>query len=208
MTTMTSSLRSREEAPPRGWFGGKAPTNDPRNKLRPMQHENGSTQQVDASVLFGSDLVERCEYEKRMLPAIVSRCIEEVETRGMDVEGIYRKSGGSSQVNQVKGGFEGTDEFDISDPDLDIHAVTSTLKNYLRRLPIPLITYAHYDQFLDAGVIENPEQRGRALRAVLKEIPRPHYDTLQFLIFHLARVIQHSDDNLVSNRYDPRAGLC
>ncbi|KAL5432773.1 hypothetical protein PMIN05_008715 [Paraphaeosphaeria minitans] len=198
MTTMSSSLRSREEAPPRGWFGGKNPTNDPKGKTRPMQHEDGSTQQVDASVLFGSDLIARCEYEKRMLPAIVSRCIEEVETRGMDVEGIYRKSGGSSQVNQVKAGFEGTDEFDISDPDLDIHAVTSTLKNYLRRLPIPLITYVHYDQFLDAGVIESPDQRARALRTVLKEIPRPHYDTLQFLIFHLARVIQHSDDNLMT----------
>ncbi|KAL1608511.1 Rho-type gtpase-activating protein [Paraconiothyrium brasiliense] len=199
MTTMTSSLKSREEAPPRGWFGGgKAPTNNPRDRSKPTLHENGSMQQVDASVLFGSDLVARCEYEKRMLPAIVSRCIEEVETRGMDVEGIYRKSGGSSQVNQVKSGFEGNDEFDISDPDLDIHAVTSTLKNYFRRLPTPLITYAHYDQFLDAGVIEDPEQRARALRAVLKEIPRPHYDTLQFLVFHLARVIQHSKDNLMT----------
>lgn len=208
MTTMTSSLRSREEAPPRGWFGGKNPPNNPRDKMRPMLHENGSTQQVDASVLFGSDLIARCEYEKRMLPAIVSRCIEEVETRGMDVEGIYRKSGGSSQVNQVKAGFEGTDEFDISDPDLDIHAVTSALKNYLRRLPTPLITYTHYDQFLDAGVIENPDQRARALRAVLKEIPRPHYDTLQFLIFHLARVIQHSDDNLVSGPFCAPMGSC
>ncbi|KAJ4354146.1 Rho-type gtpase-activating protein [Didymosphaeria variabile] len=199
MTTMTSSLKSREEAPPRGWFGaGKAPTNNPRDRAKPTQHENSSTHQVDASVLFGSDLIERCEYEKRMLPAIVSRCIEEVETRGMDVEGIYRKSGGSSQVNHCKSGFEANDEFDISDPDLDIHAVTSTLKNYFRRLPTPLITYAHYDQFLDAGVIENPEQRARALRAVLKEIPRPHYDTLQFLIFHLARVIQHSKDNLMT----------
>lgn len=196
--SMTSSLKSREEAPPRGWFGGKGAPNNPKDRLKPTLHDNSSTHLVDASVLFGSDLVARCEYEKRMLPAIVSRCIEEVETRGMDVEGIYRKSGGSSQVNQVKSGFENNDEFDISDPDLDIHAVTSTLKNYFRRLPTPLITYTVYDQFLEAGAIEVPEQRARALRAALKEIPRPHYDTIQFLIFHLARVIQHSNDNLVS----------
>ena len=57
----------------------------------------------------------------------------------------------------MKAGFENNDEFDISDPDLDIHAVTSTLKNYFRRLPTPLITYAIYDQFLEAGAIAAPE---------------------------------------------------
>jgi hypothetical protein len=59
----------------------------------------------------------------------------------MDVEGIYRKSGGNSQVQSVKEGFErSAQEFDLSDPDLDINAVTSCLKQYFRRLPNPLIT--------------------------------------------------------------------
>lgn len=199
MTTMSNSLKSKEEAPPRGWFGGKgAPTNPKDRMMKPMHQNDSSTNLVDASVLFGSDLSSRCDYEKRMIPAIVSRCIEEVEARGMDVEGIYRKSGGTSQVNQVKSGFEANDEFDISDPDLDIHAVTSTLKSYFRRLPVPLIAYSVYDQFLEAGAIEVPEQRARALRAAINEIPRAHRDTMQFLIFHLSRVIQHSSDNLVS----------
>jgi hypothetical protein len=69
----------------------------------------------------------------------------------MDVEGVYRKSGGTSQVNQVRSGFEAKMEYDISDPDLDIHSITSALKNYFRRLPVPLITYDVYDQFLEAG---------------------------------------------------------
>ena len=39
---------------------------------------------------------------------------------------------------------EGTDtEVDLSN--IDIHAVTSALKLYLRELPIPLITYEAYD---------------------------------------------------------------
>lgn len=32
--------------------------------------------------LFGSDLIERGEYEKRPIPSVVTRCIEEVELRG------------------------------------------------------------------------------------------------------------------------------
>ena len=69
----------------------------------------------------------------------------------MDMEGIYRKSGGSGQVNTVRAGFEKNGDYDISDPDLDIHAVTSALKQYFRRLPVPLISFDVYDQFLDAG---------------------------------------------------------
>jgi hypothetical protein len=69
----------------------------------------------------------------------------------MDVEGVYRKSGGTGQQNKVKAGFESNDAYDISDPDLDIHSVTSVLKQYFRNLPVPLITYDIYDQFLEAG---------------------------------------------------------
>lgn len=32
--------------------------------------------------LFGTELSLRCDWEKRVVPSIVSRCIEEVETRG------------------------------------------------------------------------------------------------------------------------------
>jgi hypothetical protein len=157
MSTMSSANKSRDEqGTPRAWFAGKPQANGrpyPADRFKGMQSNNSSNNlPVDAStVLFGSDLTARCEFEKQMIPRIVSRCIEEVELRGMDVEGVYRKSGGTSQVNQVRSGFEADNDHDISDPDLDIHAVTSAMKNYFRRLPVPLITFDVYDQFLEAG---------------------------------------------------------
>jgi hypothetical protein len=223
--SMSSSIKSRDtmdQGTPRGWFGGKPgnvrPGGPPQAGFRPMQNNNTSTANLaaaDAStVLFGSDLTARCEFERQMIPRIVSRCIEEVELRGMDVEGIYRKSGGTSQVNQVRSGFETDTEHDISDPDLDIHSVTSALKNYFRRLPVPLITYDVYDQFLEAGrkymplkdkasangstELEEPNAQAKALSAAVNEIPKAHRDTLQFLVFHLSRVIQHASDNLMT----------
>lgn len=84
--SMTSSLKSKEEQPtPRGWFGGKSTSNRPQDRFKPLQHNNSSSNLVGehGSVLFGSDLSARCDFEKRMIPAIVSRCIEEVESRGM-----------------------------------------------------------------------------------------------------------------------------
>ncbi|KAL1651725.1 Rho-type gtpase-activating protein [Didymella pomorum] len=204
IASMSSSLKSREEQSAKGWFGGSGakggapkPTND---RFKPMQANNSSTNlAVDAStVLFGSDLSARCEFEKGMIPGVVTRCISEVELRGMDVEGVYRKSGGSSQVNQVRSGFEAKADYDISDPDLDIHSITSALKNYFRRLPVPLITFDVYDQFLEAGQLEDSAAQAKALSEAIKEIPKAHRDTLQFLVFHLSRVIEHQDENLMT----------
>ena len=222
LVSMASSMKSKEsdQGTPKGWFSQKPGAKPPgqQDRFKPAQNTNSSTNLVaDAkTVLFGSDLTARCEFEKQMIPRIVSRCIEEVELRGMDVEGIYRKSGGTSQVNQVRGGFETDNEHDISDPDLDIHSVTSALKNYFRRLPVPLITFDVYDQFLEAGrkytvntgiaapandlsEIEDLEVKSKALIAAINEIPKAHRDTLQFLVFHLSRVIQHANENLVGD---------
>lgn len=102
------------------------------------------------STLFGSDLCERADFERRQIPSVVTRCIEEVELRGMDQEGIYRKTGGNSQINTIKDGLDKSENFDISDPDLDITAVTSVLKQYFRKLPTPLLSFDVYDRVLES----------------------------------------------------------
>lgn len=118
----------------------------------------------------------------------------------MDVEGIYRKSGGNSQVQQVKDWFENpTKDFDISDPDLDIHAVTSGLKQYFRRLPMPLITYDVYDKLLETTGIAEKDNRVEAMQRALESLPRVHYETLEYLVEHLARVVLQEKDNLMTS---------
>ena len=149
--------------------------------------------------MFGSELRERCEYEKRVLPSIVTRCIDEVEARGMDMEGIYRKSGGSGQVKQIQQGFEKDGTYDISDPDLDIHAVTSALKQYFRKLPNPLITYDAYDSLLEAAQIQDKEKQNAGLKAAIESMPQAHRDVLEYLIQHLCRVVKQEGENLVSS---------
>jgi len=117
----------------------------------------------------------------------------------MDVEGIYRKSGGNSQVQQVKDWFENpSKDFDLSDPDLDIHAVTSGLKQYFRRLPVPLITYDVYDKLLDTTTISDKDSRIDAMQMALEDLPNVHYDTLQYLMQHLARVVLQEKENLMT----------
>ncbi|KAF2861610.1 RhoGAP-domain-containing protein [Piedraia hortae CBS 480.64] len=158
-----------------------------------------ATMAVDSSTLFGSDLEARCEHEQRMVPIIVTRCIQEVEKRGMDLEGIYRKSGGSSQVKMIQSGFEREGaNYDISDPDLDIHAVTSALKQYFRKLPTPLITYDVYENFLEAAQSQDRERQIAHLRAAVFSLPDHHRSCLEYLVRHLAHVMTKEAENLMT----------
>lgn len=138
----------------------------------------------------------------RVIPTIVTRCVEEVETRGKDQEGIYRKSGSQTQVKSVLQGLERDGNgFDLSDPDLDINAVTGALKHYLRRLPNPLIAFECYQGVLDTTLMTGPDldrQRNVEMAKWINQMPRAHRDTLEFLIFHLVRVMEYSKENLVS----------
>lgn len=118
----------------------------------------------------------------------------------MDVEGIYRKSGANSQVQQVRDAFErDPTTADIADPDLDIHAITSGLKQYFRKLPVPLITYEVYDKLLDTTTITDKDARIEAMQVSVESLPAVHYTTLEYLMKHLARVVSQEKENLMTS---------
>jgi hypothetical protein len=119
----------------------------------------------------------------------------------MDMEGIYRKSGAASAIQIIREGFERSPfDYDISDPDLDIHAVTSTLKQYFRKLPNPLVTYDVYELIIDSVEIPSTQGRIELLQKSLLELPRVHRDVLEFLIFHLRRVVERHEENLMTSQ--------
>ncbi|KAI5303103.1 hypothetical protein KEM56_000030, partial [Ascosphaera pollenicola] len=179
-----------------GFFGNQK--NKPKQSIGNAQiSANGAAEQPE---LFGVDLVQRIEVEKKCIPEIVDRCINEVESRGMDVEGIYRKSGGSSQVQVIQQSFEkNSKDLNISDPEIDIHSVTSVLKQYFRKLPNPLITYDVYDLLLETADIEPAPARIEAMQRALFMLPRVHRDVLERLVFHLKKIIEHESENLMTS---------
>ncbi|KAJ5218564.1 uncharacterized protein N7498_000663 [Penicillium cinerascens] len=193
--------RSQTQDPSRqgfGFFGNQ------RNKQGGKMSQADSVPALAEAAgggLFGTELEARMEHEKSIIPAIVTRCIQEVELRGMDMEGIYRKSGAASAIQGIRDGFERSPfDYDISDPDLDIHAVTSALKQYFRKLPTPLITFEVYETIIDSAQVPSVSGRVELLQRNLGELPRVHRDVLEFLIFHLKRVVERQDENLMTSQ--------
>ncbi|KAK7927249.1 Rho-type GTPase-activating protein 4 [Apiospora marii] len=185
------------EAARQGFFNFNKKANTMPKNMAAMNSSQHTIAEA-ASVLFGSELSERADFERRQIPCVVTRCIEEVELRGMDTEGIYRKTGGNSQVKMVQDGFNTTENFDISDPDIDITAVTSVLKQYFRKLPTPLLTYEVYDRVLETNSFATDEEKYDHLRKTFNALPQKHKDCLEFLMFHLSRVAKRERENLMS----------
>ncbi|KAL6719869.1 Rho-type gtpase-activating protein [Lecanora helva] len=213
----TNSLSRSQTQEPRPGIGGFFA--NPKQRSQQWKNSpNGSVPAVNSDgvpALFGSELEQRAEYERTSIPGIVMRCIQEVDARGMDIEGIYRKSGGNSQIQVIKEGFERSNDFDISDPDLDINAVTSTLKQYFRKLPTPLITYEVYDKLLETLPAPNQDidpshpahpanpnnynYRVSSMRHAIDQLPARHRDVLELLMLHLARVVEQQSENLMTS---------
>ncbi|EIE86466.1 hypothetical protein RO3G_11177 [Rhizopus delemar RA 99-880] len=105
-------------------------------------------------LMFGNDLIEQSKQENLMIPSIITRCIEQVESRGLDVEGIYRKSGSYNQVKDLQEALEENTKIQLSDYD-DIAVITSVLKIYLRSLPKPLLS----NDFILSPTINNSQER-------------------------------------------------
>jgi len=146
--------------------------------------------------MFGRDLREQVHAESnsgepRRVPIIVEKCIEAVDALALDYEGIYRKTGGSTQTKAITQLFERGDysSFDLLDTDRfnDICSVTSVLKNYFRSLPNPLLTFELHDQFITSASIRDPAVKHSTLLELVNNLPDEHYYTLRTLMTHLHR---------------------
>uniref|UniRef100_A0A3Q2U3P4 Myosin IXB n=1 Tax=Fundulus heteroclitus TaxID=8078 RepID=A0A3Q2U3P4_FUNHE len=79
-----------------------------------------------------------------------------------------------------------------------IHTVTGLVKQWLRELPDPLMTFAHYNDFLHAVELPEKQEQLQAIYKVLEELPTASFNTLERLIFHLVRVSKEEAHNRMS----------
>lgn len=143
--------------------------------------------------VFGCDLQEHLQHSGQDVPQVLRSCAEFVQEYGV-VDGIYRLSGVSSNIQKLRQEFEAERKPDLRrDVYLqDIHCVSSLCKAYFRELPDPLLTYRLYDKFAEAVAVQLEPERLIKILDVLQELPAPNYRTLEFLMRHLVHMASFS----------------
>lgn len=182
--------------PPLPTFGEK--TSSP-NTHRPSNGVNGI--QDKGRPTFGVDLSEQMIRDNVEVPPIMQKCCEAIEKYGIRSQGIYRISGTTSKVTNLKQRLDrDLDSVDLDTPEWsgDINNVASVLKMWLRELPDPLLTYSLHQGFIEAAKIENDRLRHIRLHERVNELPDPNYATLKYFLGHLHKVIQHAAENSMS----------
>uniref|UniRef100_A0A674ILW8 Rho GTPase-activating protein 29 n=1 Tax=Terrapene triunguis TaxID=2587831 RepID=A0A674ILW8_9SAUR len=177
--------------------------------------------------LFGVEFAQAAKSVPDGIPFIIKKCTSEIESR-LRLEqkeqfffGIYRVNGAKSRVEKLCQAFEnGKDLVELSE--LYAHDISNVLKLYLRQLPEPLILFRLYNEFIglakeSQNVNEeldmkqtSPRSKKRQsvcielnriiikIKDLLKQLPIPNYNTLQYLVGHLHRVTEQSDENKMS----------
>ncbi|KAM9733649.1 rho GTPase-activating protein 32 [Menidia menidia] len=143
--------------------------------------------------VFGCDLGEHLHNSGHEVPQVVKCCAEFIEKNGV-VDGIYRLSGISSNIQKLRHEFDSEQIPDLSRDVFrqDIHSVGSLCKLYFRELPNPLLTYQLYERFSEAVSAATDEERLVKIHNVIQQLPPPHYRTLEFLMRHLSRLATFS----------------
>ncbi|KAF8899653.1 hypothetical protein CPB84DRAFT_1137485 [Gymnopilus junonius] len=212
-------------------FGGKessstdATNNDRREKAKSRSFwgfgkANGDKSQLNAAfpprAVFGVPLKDSLEVAQLCnLPAIVFRSIQYLEAKKAEQEeGIYRLSGSSAVIKNLKDMFNNEGDVDLlaSDEYWDPHAIAGLLKSFLRELPSSILTRDLHLQFLAVIDFVDPQERITELSRLIGSLPFENYSLLRALTAHLILIVQNSNVNKMTMRnvgivFSPTLGI-
>ncbi|PVH17372.1 uncharacterized protein CXQ87_000257 [Candidozyma duobushaemuli] len=182
------------------------------SSLDPSNHQSDLTgpkslSQVNqyAQPTFGVSIEEVIQYAGiDNVPLVVKRCIDVIESYGLDIEGIYRTSGNKTTVQHLKESIDSNfanylligNNIDPNNVlDADIYCTASLMKIYFASLPEPLLTTACYQSFIETVKSTDETFIAKKLHHLVYNLPDGAYFTLRALIFHLNKVAAHQHNN-------------
>ncbi|XP_055705185.1 rho GTPase-activating protein Graf isoform X2 [Phlebotomus papatasi] len=140
--------------------------------------------------------------------AFVRKCIEILETRGLEEEGLYRIGGIGTKISKIlslgmdrkkneKDRFQFVTEDQYSDL-LESKTIASALKHYLRNLNEPLMTFRLHNGFIAAAKLDTRIQRLSEVHTLVHRLPKSNFEMLEIVIRHLKAVSMKCHKNKMS----------
>ncbi|XP_041102913.1 rho GTPase-activating protein 12-like isoform X10 [Polyodon spathula] len=151
--------------------------------------------------VFGCNLTSLCQRENSTVPHFVRMCIDHLEKNGLNVDGLYRVSGNLAVIQKLRFAINHDENVDLKDSKWeDTHVITGALKMFFRELPEPLFTHNYFNDFVSAIKSQDYKQRVQSINNLIKQLPKPHQDTMQALFKHLRKVIEHGEENRMNTQ--------
>ncbi|XP_017540701.2 rac GTPase-activating protein 1 isoform X2 [Pygocentrus nattereri] len=141
------------------------------------------------------------------VPALIVECVKEIERRGLVEKGLYRVPGGERAVKELRERYiSGKGSLMLHKVD-EVHVVCGLLKDFLRKLKEPLVTFKLHRTFMDAAELADDDNSSATMFQAVGELPQANRETLAFLMLHLQRVMRspqcQMDQNNLARVFGP-----
>jgi hypothetical protein len=139
--------------------------------------------------LFGVELNEVMarKDETEDIPLGIEYLLDILKKEGPDVEGVFRVPGRSDEIAEIIDKLDyGEDSFYHKGM---IHSVASSLKQYLREMPEPVMTFALYENFVKLNEVTDENALKEQLSTLIAKIPK-NYQSMLKEILSLAKAIE------------------
>lgn len=156
--------------------------------------------ELEASRVFGvplETLMASFNERGREVPHILEDTIQNLNSRGLGHEGLFRISGGKRELEEIRDSLDSGCPVNFSE--YTVHTVAGSLKLWLRSLPEPLLTSALSDEFSSATKGRSPADALRKVESLISRLPRANRACLTRLILFLARVAENSAENMMKS---------
>ncbi|KAI8894680.1 Rho GTPase activation protein [Globomyces pollinis-pini] len=157
-------------------------------------------------MIFGVPLSISCRHKPDLIPPLLKKLFDAIESRGMlfklfknvlgiSVEGLYRVSGKMSDGENLRIQLEvDVNSVDLMDDTIDVHLLTGLVKSFFRDLPDPLIIFAPKER-ADYSAIPSSDERIIRIRQRMRSMPKEKQAVLKALISHLVNITNESSEN-------------
>ncbi|XP_076456710.1 rho GTPase-activating protein 18-like [Babylonia areolata] len=151
--------------------------------------------------LFGVPIQVLLEQDQKRVPGtrvpiFFQQLVNHLEQEALKMEGILRVPGSVTRVKNLRQDIEekfyqGT----FCWTDVMPHDSAALLKQFLRELPVPILSYQYLEAFSQVEHINKKLEQLKALNLLILLLPTEHQDLLKRLLEFLGNIVSHAHIN-------------
>ncbi|XP_062953599.1 T-cell activation Rho GTPase-activating protein isoform X2 [Cynocephalus volans] len=159
-------------------------------RLSPSSDFSGALEPELKVSLFDQPLSIICG-ENDTLPRPIQDILTILCLKGPSTEGVFRKAANEKARKELKEGLNSGGAVDLEG--LPVHLLAVVLKDFLRSIPLKLLSCDLFEEWMGALEKQKEEDRIEALKQVADKLPRPNLLLLKHVVSVLYLISRNSE---------------